>query len=376
MDIYWLEAWLVESPHGLHARGLLGALTHWLAPRGPDVLVINIIAVAFSIGLVAALTGFLYSRAQSFASRAAIAVLLASPLCALFFEEIGDPLIIAMAVFLVVAFCMQRLHSKGARLVLFVPVCIILVLIHEATLFLVVPALVLVSTRTTVVAGWASLLRVLAVAVPLLAAIMLTKSPTITDTSYQAINSRTGEHIPRDPEPFPGYAQLLHEEADNYFGSSMRIVQFVGKFPRVWCIPLLGLALLSGVFARGNLAGRLWRHWLFLSICSAPLYVIAHDWARFSLVTFWLAVVTALRAAEKQPLGQRELPPLLGGVLPQRFPSEEMALIVAGGLILAANAVYTDYRVNGMPQASLPIIAAAFLAWLAWVKWNGTAADR
>jgi hypothetical protein len=355
MDIYWLEAWLVESPHGVHARGLLGALTHWLAPHGPDVLLINAIALASCVIVITALSAILFFQARSTVGRAAVAVLLASPLAGLLFEEIGDPLVIAMALFLLAAFCMQRMQSTAARLLILVPTCILLVLIHEATLFLVVPALVVIWKRTDV-PGVMTLVPVAAVAVPLLAAIMLTKAPTISDPGYQAINSHTHEHIPRDPEPFPSYSQLLHEEAANYFGSPKQAIQFVLKFPRVWCIAILGIVLLSGALMGPALGARLWRHWLFLTVCAAPLFVIAHDWGRFSVVTFWLATVTTLwvgRDAAAVSDGKSRLAP-------------ELALIGAGGLILAANAVYPDYRVNGMPAASLPILAAVCVAWLAW----------
>jgi len=55
-----------------------------------------------------------------------------------------------------------------------------------------------------------------ALALPLLAAIIITKAPNLPETAYRSYNSLSGEVIPRDTEPFPVYSQLLRDEAVNY----------------------------------------------------------------------------------------------------------------------------------------------------------------
>jgi hypothetical protein len=372
MDVYWVEAWLVDSSHGLHARGLLGAITHWLARNGPDVVVLNIIVVLVSIGIIATLVSWLYARAPTQWSRLAIAVLLASPLCALFFEELGDPLMVAFATFLVALFWVRRTTSRAVRIIVAVVFSFLVVTVHEAALFLFVPALALIGFGAPR-PGYAALLKFAALAVPLLIAIVITKTPNLPETNYRSYNSLTHEVIPRDREPFPVYSELLRDEADNYFGSPVKLLQFVLKFPRVWCITLLGLVLISGLFAGGN-ARMLWAHWLYLSFCSLPLYVIAHDWARFSVITFWLAVITMWpRAQDPGEPASAAFSRALQRVIPERMPADAVVFGVVGTLILGANALYPDYGINGMPAASLPIVVPTFIAWLAWRTWSKTA---
>jgi len=367
MDVYWVEAWLVDSSHGLHARGLLGVVTHLLAKNGPDVVILNMLVIAVSIGITVTLVVGLYSRAMTLWARLTIAVLLASPLFALFYEELGDPLMIAFALFLIVAWCIRR-TSRSVSILVSLVACLVVVAVHEAALFLLVPALALISLGSRR-PGRGEIVRYAALALPLLAAIIITKAPNLPETAYRSYNSLSGEVIPRDTEPFPVYSQLLRDEAVNYFGSPVKILQFVLKFPRVWCITLVALVLVSGLLAGGR-PYILWTHWLYLSFCSSPLYVIAHDWGRFSIITFWLAVITMwLRARDETPPGTR-LSSVLRTVIPERLPPDAVLFGVGAALILGAGALYPDFGINGMPAASLPIVVPTLIAWASWRAWS------
>jgi len=368
MDVYWVEAWLVDNSHGLHARGLLGAITHLLAPQGPDVVILNAIAVAVSVGIVTTLTFLLYAHAGSVWSRLAIGVLLASPLCALFFEELGDPLMVAFALFLVTAGCLHSIRNRTVKVLLVVLCSLAVIAVHEASLFLFVPALALMgfgSGRP----GYPALIGYVGLAVPLLIAILVTKAPQLPEQNYRSYNSLTHEVIPRDKEPFPVYSQLLREEIDNYFGSPVKIVQFVLKFPRVWCITLIALALVSALLS-GSGTYRVWAHFLYLSFCSAPLYVIAHDWGRFSIITFWLALITVwMRARETTPPSY-VFTRWMRLLIPEHAPPEPLLFAVASTLILGASALYPDFGINGMPALSLPIVIPTLIALMYWRAWS------
>ncbi|MBS0419120.1 MAG: hypothetical protein JSR66_15530 [Proteobacteria bacterium] len=370
MDVYWLEAWLVESSHGLHARGLLGAVTHLIAPQSPNVVVLNAIALAVSTGIVATLLITLYVKTQSVWSRLAVAVVAASPLCALFFEEVGDPLMVDFALFLLAAALIRRTSSRTLRAAVCTVFCLLAVAIHEAAIFLFVPAAVLLyfpPQRLTV----GSFVRCALVAAPLLLLILLDHAPRVSNPDYQAVNSLSGEVIPRIEVPFPSYIQLAHEEADIYFASPVKVLQFFLKFPRVWYIQLLGLVLAAGLWVRGSQARLLWRHWIYLSLCSAPLYVIAVDWGRFTTLTFWLSLLIVwLRQSMGTAADPAPLPATFHNIVPERMPAESLLLGVTAALLLAANALYPDYGINGMPAISLPILVPFLLAWAAWRRWS------
>jgi hypothetical protein len=370
MDVYWLEAWLVESSHGLHARGLLGAVTHLLSKGGPDVIVLNVITMGISAAITATLIALLYLKSTTVWSRLAIAVLAASPLCALFFEEVGDPLMVVFAVFLITVAGIRLTTSKPLRILLSVLFCLVAVAVHEASLFLYVPAIVLISF-TPQRLDRAAFVRYALVAIPLLLLIVLDNAPRVSNPDYRAVNSITGSVIPRIEVPFPSYMQLAREEAAIYFATPVKALQFVLKFPRVWCIELLCMVLVTGLILRGDSARAFWRNWLYLSICSAPLYVIAVDWGRFSTITFWLSLIALWVRQEKATTPAAEPRPLLIRlIVPERMPAEGIVFGVVAGLILAANALYPDYGINGMPAISLPIVIPTLIAWAAWRAWS------
>jgi len=371
MDVYWLEAWLVEISHGLHARGLLGAVTHLLAKQGPDAVVLNVVTLAVSVGITVTLSVWAFRKSSSVWSRLAIAVLLASPLCALFFEEVGDPLMVVFALFLISVACIQRTTSKPARIFVSAVFCLAAIGIHEASIFLFVPAIVLINSAPQRL-ELRLFIKCVLVAAPLLALVVLDNAPRVSNPDYRAVNSITGETIPRIEVPFPSYIQLAHEEAAIYFATPVKVLQFLLKFPRVWCIQLLGLVLAAGLIAHGDSARRLWRNWLYLSICSAPLYVIAVDWGRFTTITFWLALI-AMWIQERAAPAPDPLPQATRILLPARMPPEGVLFGVVAALILGAHAIYPDYGINGMPALSLPIVIPTLLAWMAWHRWSRTA---
>ena len=371
MDVYWLEAWLVEISRGLHPRGLLGAITHLIFNDSPNVLVLNAITVSISIGITAVLAVLLYRKSTTVWSRLATGVLPMSPLCALFYEEIGDPLMVVFALFLLTLAVIRRTSSKAVRIGASATFCLAALYIHEASVFLFVPAIALSNFAPQQV-NFAALLKCGLIAAPLLILVLLDHAPRFSNPDYRAVNPLSGEVIARIEVPFPSYVQLAHEEADIYFGSRVKTVGFFLKFPRVWCIQLLGLVLVAGVIARGPAARRLWRNWIYLSICSAPLYVIAVDWGRFTTITFWLSVLIMWLPAEDEAA---PLPGAFHRVFPESMPAQGVLFGVVAALILGANALYPDYGINGMPAISLPIVVPAIIAWAMWRNWSRTAAS-
>jgi hypothetical membrane protein len=371
MDVYWLEAWLVEISHGLHARGLLGAITHLISKDSPNVLVLNAIALAISVGITAVLAVLLYRNSTTVWSRLATGVLLLSPLCGLFYEEVGDPLMVVFALFLLTLAIIRCTTSRPVQIAVCAIFCLAALYIHEASVFLFVPAIALLNFAPQRV-SIAALLKCALLAAPLLILVLLDHAPRLSNPDYQAVNPLTHEAIPRIEVPFPSYIQLAHEEADIYFGSKLKTVGFFLKFPRVWCIQLLGLVLVAGSIARGPAARRLWRNWIYLSICSAPLYVIAVDWGRFTTITFWLSVLIMWLHAEDEPA---PLPNAFHRIFPERMPTQDVLFGSIAALILGANALYPDYGINGMPAISLPIVVPAVIAWGLWRTWSRASAS-
>src|SRR5262245_2198951 len=113
---YWLEGWLLDYSQGFHRRGLLGALSGLVRPGQVDIVALNAIALAVGVGLVAALAALLHRSSATPWARPAIAVLLATPVCALLFEVLGDSLEVVLALFLGLALALRRVEGRALRL--------------------------------------------------------------------------------------------------------------------------------------------------------------------------------------------------------------------------------------------------------------------
>ena len=373
MDPFWLEAWLLQPQHGFHVRGLLGLLTHLTTPRGPDVLVLNIIALLISIGVVATLACWLYRRATTLWGRLAIAVLLGSPPCAVFFAQLGDPLSIVLALFLVTLWCLRRIDNQIGRWLVAGAFCVVGVAIHEASIFLFLPAIVLVCAEQGPPTR-ASYIKYAVLAMPFLLLAVIPNSVRPPDPQFHAFNSLTGEIIPHQAKPFPSYREMIPEVWAFYVSTPRRAAIFALKFARVWPFQLLVMLLVAGLIVRGAAARALWRRWLYLYVCSIPLYLVAVDWGRFSTLTFWIAILATLaRDSPSMPEAALCLPKIIRPLVPQRMPADGVLFGVVASLVLGANAVYREFQVNGIPVKSVPILLPLIVAWAMWRRWSSSA---
>jgi len=361
---YWLEGWLLDYSQGFHRRGLLGALTRLVWPGPVDIVGVNALALSVGVGLVASLAALLHRSAATPWGRPAVAVLLATPVCALLFEVLGDSLEIVLALFVGLALALRGTEARALRLAACAAFALVAVAIHEAAIFLFVPAAVLLATRPAR-PGLASYVRYAAVAAPLLAVTMLDAGPLRVDRDLRVVNSFTGAEVPRmADEPYPSFTTLLREELATATASPKAALEFATHVPRTWFVPCLALLLVSFALWRDARALVLWRGWLYLTVCSLPLYAIGHDWGRFSVLTFWIAVVTAYSAPPAENADARSR--VVTWLFPLPAPPAAAVFGVASALLLAAEAISIDYRGTMLPRRSLLLFVPAAFAWYRW----------
>src|SRR5262249_20023467 len=185
---YWLEGWLLDYAGGIHRRGLLGALTRLVFPAQLDVVALNAVAIGGCVGSIAALAILLHRTSATPWARPALAVLLATPVCSLLFEVLGDSLEVVLALFVALAFALRRSASPAARLAACAAFALVAVAIHEAAIFLFVPAAILIATRPDR-PGLRSYVRFAAIAAPLLLVTALDRGALRVDREYRVVNS-------------------------------------------------------------------------------------------------------------------------------------------------------------------------------------------
>ena len=362
---YWLEGWLLDYSAGIHRRALLGAVTRLVSPGQLDVVALNAVAIAVCVGSIAVLATLLYRTSATPWGKPAIAVLLATPVCSLLFEVLGDSLEVVLALFVALALAL-RSASPAVRLAGCAVFALVAVAIHEAAIFLFVPGAILLATRPER-PGVRSYLLFAAIAAPLLLVTALDRGARPVDRDYRVVNSYTGVEVPRMEAPFPAFSVLLREELETATASPSAAFEFATHVPRTLFVPCLALLLVSFVIWREGTALRLWRNWIYLGVCSLGLYVIGHDWGRFSVFTFWIAIVTTVACA---PLGGSaeadERSRWATWLFPLPAPPAAAVFGVVSALLLASQAVSIDYRGTMLPRRSLILLVPAALAWDRW----------
>jgi hypothetical protein len=86
-----------------------------LSPGQLDIVALNALAIAVCVGLVGAMAMLLYRSAATPWARPAIAVLLATPVCSLLFEVLGDSMEIVLALFAALALGLRSSCSCRRR---------------------------------------------------------------------------------------------------------------------------------------------------------------------------------------------------------------------------------------------------------------------
>lgn len=109
----------------------------------------------------------------------------------------------------------------------------------------------------------------------------------MVDAHSMSILAKDGSVFTLYQSSLPSFLTLLQQEILFYFGSVKGVVYFFLKIFRVTFWPILFLSV-SFVFLKDR---RSLKIFIILLLISSPLYVIAHDWGRFAMYTFFLALI-------------------------------------------------------------------------------------
>lgn len=381
VDLYWADFWLISFTDGYERRALLGQITRWLSPDTLDHRVLNVVTVALAVAIVGLSLAWITRSLRDAppAERTAgdvlivAGVLLAGPTTTVLFETLGDPLQVVLAVALLFIGSVRHLGRLAARL-LGMALALWAVLIHEASLFLVLPAIVMAlvlahpGPPASAAAGRAPSLRlgglVLAVYLGAVAfALLFNQQHPSTYGSYKLAVADGSLYHPTQSTLQP-LTTLLRTELGNYFGGIGNLMKTGRKLVGAMLWPLLFIACLPA-----SLRGRsLFRMFLLLTVVAAPLYVIAHDWGRFAVHTLLLAL--ALQSvAPPQGLALDDRP----GRWLERVaaPFERLALPTPALLVLALlYFAHPIYRINGLTTRNIVVLVLAFGLLHALQRWQ------
>jgi hypothetical protein len=374
-DSYWTQFWLTNYQDGYLRRSLLGTLVALVLPAGSSVAILSAVHLTISAALLA--VGMVIVWRQMYAASSARSAVLCtalfgfSPVGPMLFETTGDPLQSAMLVWLAGLFGGARLSkvgsNEGARLVLLVTACIIAMLIHEAMAFFVLPHLVLTAPRLRLLAVHRRMIVAVLAVVLAAAAIGLLSSNSAGVPRYFFTNAIDHTPIVADRLATPGFAQVFRQEMHESFRTPMEGLR---RLARLLCFPVVPLALIAfmATFVRQRIQlALLFAIWL---VCAGPLFVIAHDWGRFGVLTLFLVSATALADGLRLNLDKPSamLERAWDAALKRLIrSSRELAIVraVLAVIILASSVIWEDYRVVG-GRMSL-FLAVPVLLFAVWV---------
>ncbi len=347
-DTYWASFWLISYEDGFTRRALLGTIVRYLFGTEISALLVNVMALGVAILLVGAILQLCLrllasirpaaSEAQ-FALWCCVAALLSGPTVTVLFETMGDPLQVALLLSCLLFTC-RNLRSLPLKVAIFAAVSLLSLAIHEASLFMTLPVnyLVLFGRKPGVGFTIAGLGAVTVVAA--LFSVVFTAQPT---TSLGMLVLRDGS-IASTTALLPSYENLIRAELDAYFSSLSGVKDLIVKSIGAFIWPAIFVIFFGAVFGDRAL---LWR-FLSLVIISSPLYVVAHDWGRFSSHTLLLSLIPFA--------GQ-----MTAGIGYAAGPSEAGRIAYLAPAFPLLFMAHETYRIGGVLPSQVPYLCIALV---------------
>jgi hypothetical protein len=279
---YWAQFWLTSFDDGYSRRALLGQLMRWLIGVEIPYQYINILGFLAAVLIL----GFLlvwYFR-QYLKERWVIpcAMLMSGPSATLLFEVLADPLQLCFIVLLPFLFIQKyRFIALAYGLV----AGVVMIAIHEASIFIFIPAVFLIYQLSN--SRGLKIKNIIFYVVIIASLYMFVLDSQIVDAHSMSILAKDGSVFTLYQSSLPSFGTLLQEELLFYFGSLKGIIYFLLKILRVTFWPILFLSV-AYVFLKDRKSLKIF---IILLLISSPLYVIAHDWGRFAIYSFFLSLI-------------------------------------------------------------------------------------
>lgn len=298
---YWGQFWLTSYSDGYSRRGFLGHIVR--ATIGVEIPYLYINYLSFSLALFVLIFTLVFYFRRHIHSPAWVilfAMLMSGPSSTLLFEVLGDPLQTCFV--LLVPFLFIQKYKFLSLAYGFIA-AILMILTHEAAIFIFIPALYLIyrlANRQTI-----SIIAIFVFILVISAFYGIALSDQVITGHTMSIVAKDGTLFSLYQTSLPSFSSLLKEEFEVYFGSLRGIIYFASKIFRVIYWPFLFL-FLAFIFLRDKKSVKIF---IFLLLVSSPLYIIAHDWGRFGIYTMLLALMvsnsfggddTGLRFLDKQ----------------------------------------------------------------------------
>lgn len=371
-DSYWTQFWLTGYQDGYVRRSLLGTLVQMTLAPGTGVGILSAVQLALSALLLGSgmlIVGEIMRRATSVGNSLTCAAIFGfSPVGPLLFETTGDPLHAATLVWLGGLLVSMRLR-EGPRLAILVAGSVVAMMIHEAAAFFVLPHLLLTAPgirslptarRTVLVAAMVALVAF---------AITLLASDSAGVPRFFLTNTVNQGRIVPARLATPAFSQVFRQEMHDSFAGIGGTVRTIARALRFMLVPCAIVAFLATFDPRKIVMAPLFAVWV---VCSAPLYIIAHDWGRFGILTLYFVLATGLVEGSRVHLGRAGAASVavwrqLGDRLLRSQRDLRIARALIATTILSTTVIWDEYRVaGGRPSLFVACVVTLFGVIVYW----------
>jgi hypothetical protein len=299
---YYAYLWTVSYGNGFTRRGLLGSLLNLLHLDNGNYLLIAACGWSITLALFLLVIGALLrllAPLEAMTRNVLLITLLLSPVTTgILVQTSPDPIQLILLVYIALTLFLLK---PGGNVVLpfltFLLFGVVSILVHEASFFFVWPALLLAAffVRRSGIDRAALFGYTLGAVPTVLVVVLFTRS--------HALSAIAPMHLGATPIPPPDQkllgsfsSQLVQENAKHFHRGITGYLLMVRNGIGALLLPLFFALILGHLLPqslRGALPSRRRTVFAFLLplLLSAPLWVIAYDWGRFSSYSFLLSLI-------------------------------------------------------------------------------------
>ncbi len=376
-DGYWATHWARDYSNGFVRRGLLGTLIRLPGGDPSDYAVITIFSWIIALALMAVIVDSLWRVTRPLARWQAatiLVIMLVSPVTSgVLIETLGDPVQLIVLIYLLLA----RHLLPGGRSIIIVPVFaafgLIMSLIHEATVFFVLPALFIQALMLRKSKGTWTAFAACFISSAAVVAILFLTNVAEPATSNPVLHLGDAAYV--YPMQFDSFTNLLKDELIRMFASGIGgYMETIARLGGAAALPVF-LAMLLITFRYG--LSRPWSGRQLAAIAAFalpmmaifPLLLVAHDWGRFFAYAFIIFLAAMADTAGEETAAPRRAVILSflgsGLLLSGLTTTDQLSLYRMDGLRMQPNLMLVCFAV---------ILAARMLVILS-EKWPGEQND-
>jgi hypothetical protein len=234
---------------------------------------------------------------------------------------------------------------------------LIVVMFHEASIFLLLPAIYLIYCLSIEERPGYLLLTILIILLTIGVVLFLNAQEPSTLGLALTTNNSTEYFAPNNT--MPPLINLLKSEYLYYFGSAVGPIRLIFKILGAFLWPVMTLLAIGHIFKTETI----FRIFVYLLLPSLPLYIIAHDWGRFAIYTLCTSFVLYGIVPEKRT---ELLPFFVNRISEVSFRFTHFLFGSTTSMIILVLVFYShpSYRIDGLTKQSVILIVISIMAFI------------